>query len=217
MSSLLRFFGFQSDDEAPPEPSLSERENDAVHAILRSLEELPPERARLIACFAYVLGRVAHADLDISEEETAAMERIVVEHAHLPPEQAAIVVQVAKMQVRLFGATQNYVVTRELAELVDRQQARALLSCLFAVSAADEHVSGTEDAEIKRIANELRLERSDYLAARSAVKEHLGVLKGIPKRDDAPGGSGDDGAGGDGSSDGAGNDPEGKRSGGTSS
>src|SRR5205085_5860555 len=57
------------------------------------LDQLEPERARFIAAFGYILGRVANADLKISPEETRAMERIIKERGGLPEEQALIVVQ----------------------------------------------------------------------------------------------------------------------------
>ena len=37
------------------------------------LDDLPAERATLVGAFAYILSRVAHADMSISAEETRAM------------------------------------------------------------------------------------------------------------------------------------------------
>lgn len=155
---------------------------ETMRKIVRSLEEMEPERARWIACFAYVLGRVAHADLDISDDETHSMERIVMERGGLSEEQAIIVVQLAKTQNVLFGGTENFLVTREFAEIASRDEKLALLDCLYAVSAADESISAEEDSEIRKIAGELRLDHKDFIAARSGYLDHLDVLK------DGPGG-----------------------------
>ena len=152
-------------------------ETETVRKIARSLDKLDTERARYVASFAYILGRVAHADLDISEEESRAMERIVVERGGLPPQQAVIVVHIANSQNRLFGGTEDFLVTREFNEIADRAQKLQLLDCLYAVSASDDEVSTVEDNEIGKIAGELRLERADLVRARTAYVEYLSVLK----------------------------------------
>lgn len=152
-------------------------ETETVRAIARALDELEPDRARYIATFAYILGRVANADLNISAQETEEMERVVVDRGGLPPEQAVIVVQIAKTQNRLFGGTEDFLVTREFNEIADRDQKLKLLDCLYAVSASDDDVSTVEDNEIGKIANELRLERADLVRAREAYAEYLRVLK----------------------------------------
>lgn len=154
-----------------------ESEVDTVRRIARQLDQLPPEQARYIASFAYILGRVAHADLDISDDETTAMERLIVEHAGLSESQAVMVVELAKTHNQLFGGTENFLVTRDFATSASRDQRRALLECLYAVSAADESISAEEDQEIRRIASELRLEHSDFIAARTRWAEHLDVLR----------------------------------------
>jgi uncharacterized tellurite resistance protein B-like protein len=133
-----------------------------------------------VASFAYILSRVARADLQISSEEVEAMEQLVMSKGGLPEEQAVIVVQMAKTQNILFGATENYLVTREFSKLASREEKIALLHCLFAVSSADQSVSSAEDSEIRQIADELRIEHRDFIAVRSAYREHLAVLKKTP-------------------------------------
>ena len=111
-----------------------ESEIDTVRRIAAELDTLPPERARFVACFAYILGRVANADFDVSDEEVEAMERLVSEHTELPPVQATLVVQIAKQRNQLFGGTDNFLVTRKFGELANLEQKRSLLDCLYAVS-----------------------------------------------------------------------------------
>ena len=171
---LLDFLGFGgSAAPAPEDRSAAE----TIHKIAASLEQMEPEQARYIACFAYLLGRVAHADLHISEEEIREMEHIVETRASLPADQAALVVQIAKTQNMLFGGTENYVIASEFNKTATRAQKVALLNCLFAVSSSDQSISTVEDNEIRKISQELRLDHSDFIAARSAFREHLEVLK----------------------------------------
>ena len=105
------------------------------------------------------------------------MERIVVERGGIPPQQAVIVVQIGKSQNRLFGGTEDFLVTREFNEIADRAQKLQLLDCLYAVSASDDDVSTVEDNEIGKIANELRLDRADLVRAREAYVQYLSVLR----------------------------------------
>jgi uncharacterized tellurite resistance protein B-like protein len=150
---------------------------ETLRQIVETLERLPEDRARSIAAFAYTLGRVANADLEISREETLAMERIVRGLGGLGEEEAVLVVQIAKAQNRLFGSTENFLVTREFGATSTHEQKLRLLQCLFAVSAADQTVSAVEDNEIRRIATELGLTHGDFIQARSAYRPYLSVFK----------------------------------------
>lgn len=168
--SLFRFLGLDRPADAASETA-------TVRRIVEALERRDPEEARYIARFAYVLGRVAQADHEVSAEETRVMERIVMERGALPEEQAILVVQIAKSQTVLFGATEDYLVTREFARTATREQKLALLDCCFAVSAADRDVSTEEEAAVRQIASELGLEHADFIAARSAYRDYVAVLK----------------------------------------
>ncbi len=163
-----------SEDSGGPSP---ESRVGTIREIVEALDSLEDERARYVASFAYILGRVAHADLDISDEETREMERLVVEYGGIPEEQAVVVVQMAKTHNQLFGGTENYLVTREFDQQASRDEKMALLECLFAISASDESISSVEDSEIRKIAEELHLTRNDFIAARSMYREHLEILK----------------------------------------
>jgi uncharacterized tellurite resistance protein B-like protein len=146
---------------------------------LDALDHLEPERARYLAAFAYLLGRVAHADQHVSPEETAAMEALVREQGQLPQDQAMVVVQLAKGSNLLFGGTANFLVAREFSTLATYEQKLALMHCLFEVSVTDDTISLAEEGEIHRIASELRIDRPDLIALRVAHQRHL---PGMPRR-----------------------------------
>jgi uncharacterized tellurite resistance protein B-like protein len=177
--SILKFLGLSTDHLGQASKA---GETETVRKIVRELDSLPEDQARYIAAFAYLLSRVARADLDVSPEETAVMERIVLTEGGLPEELAPIVVQMAKSQNLLFGATENYLVTREFERMATREQKLVVLDCLFAVAAADNNITSDEDCVVKQISEELRLPHSDYLAARLRFREYLAVLKlGTPE------------------------------------
>jgi uncharacterized tellurite resistance protein B-like protein len=68
-------------------------------------------------------------------------------------------------------------VTREFSRIATREEKLALLDCLFAVAAAEDGISATEDNEIRQIVNELGLGHPDFIAVRSRWKDQLTVLK----------------------------------------
>lgn len=150
---------------------------------LDALDHLEPDRARYLSAFAYLLGRVAHADQHISPEETSAIESLVRDHGQLPPDQAILVVQLAKTSNLLFGGTANFLVAREFSELATYQEKLALMRCLFQVSATDNAISTAEEGEIHRIASELRIDHPDLLALRVAHRRHL---PGVSSREPFP-------------------------------
>ena len=121
-----------------------EREFAPLRDTLNALDQLEPDRARFLAAFAYLLGRVAHADQDVSAEETRAMEALVTEHGQIAPDQAMVVVQLAKTSNLLFGGTANFMVAREFSAMASYEQKLALVKCLFAVSATDDSISLAE-------------------------------------------------------------------------
>jgi uncharacterized tellurite resistance protein B-like protein len=152
-------------------------DTDTVRRIMSELDRLEPSVARYLAAFAYVLGRVANADSEITRAETDRMVAFVETAGRLPAEQALLVVEIAKRQNRLFGGTENFLVTRELREVVTEDQRRQMLDCLFAVAAADDVVSGVEEDEVRRISIELGFEHQEYIQARLKYTSQRSLMK----------------------------------------
>lgn len=164
MPSLLTWLGLERREPQEVAP---------LRDTLDALDHMEPERARFLAAFAYILGRVAHADRDVSPEEVSAMEAAVRAEGNLSPEQAMVVVQLAKTNNLLFGGTADFLVAREFGAGASYEQKLTLMRCLFAVAASDARISVAEEGEIHRIANELRIQREDLLALRVAHGKHL--------------------------------------------
>jgi uncharacterized tellurite resistance protein B-like protein len=171
MTSILEWLGLAP---AAPDPAA---DADALHRIVRQLESLPPDRARHLALFAFLLARVADVDLEITDAESGAMERIVQEEGRLPQGQAALVVEIAKAENRLFGATRNFLAAREFRDRTTDDEKRQLLHCLFAVGAADGSISGAEEEAIRAISRELLLGNDEYLAIRSRWRDQRSVFQ----------------------------------------
>jgi uncharacterized tellurite resistance protein B-like protein len=170
VGKLRAWLGLDRPGAAEPTP---------LRDVLDALDHLDPDFARHLARFAYLLGRVAHADRDVSEAETRAMESLVLHEGGLAPDVAALVVTLAKSNNLLFGGTADFLVAQEFAASASYEQKVALARCLFAVAASDAAISMAEETEIHRIVNQLRIEPRDLTALRVAHREHL---PGLGKR-----------------------------------
>ncbi len=162
---------------ATPVPSAA-GDTATVRRIVAKLEAMPPERARLIASAAYTLARAAHADLDISDEETSAIERELQAHGALDEATAVLVTEMAKLQARTVGGTEDYVVTREFKAVATQDQRLDVMRACFAIGAASGTISAEETAVLNQIAGELDIEaaalnviRADYHEQLSSVQE----------------------------------------------
>ena len=172
MSFFSRLFGFEDG-----RGNGASSDTETVRRITREIDQLPPEEARFIAAFAFVLARVANADMDISDDETRRMEGVVRDVGGLDEAEAVLVVQMAKSQQLLMGGTENYLVTREFKQIADDEQRVRLLHCLFEVSAADDNISLVEEGEVRRIAEELGFEHREFSSIRSQYNERRSILK----------------------------------------
>lgn len=165
-------------DVADPLPD-SEAETATARRIVARLEALPPAEARFLACFAYVMSRAANADFDISAEETALMEEFAVQFGGLDAAQAVLVVEMAKLQARINGGTEDFVVTREFRSISTPAQRRALLRCCFAIGAVDGTITAAEASGINEIARELDVEALDLNAIRAEFHEQLSSVQAL--------------------------------------
>ena len=150
-----------------------------VRRIVGRLEALPPERARLVASAAYTLARAANADLDISDEETAIIEGALRTNGSLDEATAVLVAEMARLQARTVGGTEDYVVTREFAKLATEQQRIDVLRACFVVAAANGSISAEESAEVNQIANELQLDPATLNQVRSEFHELLSSVQAV--------------------------------------
>lgn len=172
--SILELLGFRRGG-----PQNKTGDTETVRKIVGELDSLDPQTARYVAAFAFILSRVANADLQVSEEETRRMEQIVQATGHLPMEQARLAVRLAQSQYQLSGGTEGFLVTREFREIATKEQCRELLDCLYAVSAADDSISGPEEGQIRQIASELGFELAELVEIRAAWADKREVLKGL--------------------------------------
>jgi uncharacterized tellurite resistance protein B-like protein len=156
-----------------PAPTVPDPAGDTatVRRIVAKLDSMPPEQARLIASAAYTLARAANADLDISDEETAAIERELQSSEALDEATAVLVTEMAKLQAKTVGGTEDYVVTREFKKLADEGQRIAIVRACYAVMAANGSISAEETGTINEIADELDIDEDVLRSIRAEYHE----------------------------------------------
>ena len=168
LATLLRTLGLARDEAT--------QETETVSQIATVLASVSPERARLLAAFAYLLGRVAFADHDVSADERAVMEARLATEADVTPEQAEHLVRLAVAATGSHGAAEDYQVAREFEGLATREEKLQLLRALFIVS-AQQGITTVEDTEISRIASALRLDRADVTALRHEFRDAINARR----------------------------------------
>ena len=164
---------------APAAPAAATTGGDTatVRRIVAKLEAMPPEQARLLAAAAYTLARAANADLEISDDETAAIERELQEGEHLDEPTAVMVTEMAKLQAKTVGGTEDYVVTREFKSISSPELRLRVLRACFAISAASGSISAEETSVLNQIANELDIDDDALNAIRADYHEQLSSVQ----------------------------------------
>jgi uncharacterized tellurite resistance protein B-like protein len=173
----------QADDivERPAPPPASDGAGDTatVRRIVSKLEAMPPEQARFVAAAAYILARAANADLDISNGETEAIEQELQTHESLDEATSVLVAEMAKLQAKTVGGTEDFVVTREFKAISTESQRVTILRACFAISAVNGSISAEENAVLKEIAEELDIDDGTLNAIRGDYHEQLSSVQAI--------------------------------------
>ncbi|MFK7896524.1 MAG: TerB family tellurite resistance protein [Myxococcota bacterium] len=172
--SLLRFLGLGDRTGG------RESEPTSLAALGSQLEELPAEDSRFIAAFAYLLARIAGADLRIEDEERATMVERLSAFAEVGPDRAGLLADAAIQLADANSASDDHLVARAFRDMSDERSRLSLLRCLYAVAAADDLITTAEDNEIFEIATEIGVNRTDVIALRAAHRAQLGTLKTLP-------------------------------------
>lgn len=178
--SILEILGLKksSDDGKPPARVKNGgkkpvTENKVLKEIAEELSSLSRQEALKLAAYAYVLSRVAYVDLEINEAERAKISKLLQKEGGFSPDRAETVCKIATQKAKIFGATHDYLITREFSKTATAEEKRELLKAVFSVAAADGTITMAESQELRKITSELKLEREVYTQLRVAFREQL--------------------------------------------
>ena len=158
-----------------------------VRRIVAKLEAMPPEQARLIASAAYTLARAANADLRSATRRPPRSSGSSRPTRRIDEATAVLVTEMAKLQAKTVGGTEDYVVTREFKALASDAQRLDVLRACFAIGAANGTISAEETAVVNQIADELDIDDATLNADPRRVPRAALVGPGDPPA--SPGGA----------------------------
>jgi len=157
------------------DPNYSEN----LKQIENALGEYPENEAKYIAAFALVLGRVAYADNEITDKERAKMKTILSEKFNFSEAKVLLVSNLACERI-IKSELENHIVLRHLNAQTSNPQKIEILKSLFQLAAEDD-ISEKENADIQLVSKAFGFSHREYIDIRSEYKEHLAVLRNLPK------------------------------------
>jgi len=90
-----------------------------------------------------------------------------------------LVAEMAKLQAKTVGGTEDFVVTREFKAISSENQRVGVLRACFAISAVSGSISAEESAVLKEIADELDIDDTTLNAIRADYHEQLSSVQAI--------------------------------------
>jgi len=129
--------------------------------------DLSEEEQRKLGLAGGLMSKVAHIDGEVSDAEFENMVQAIRRHWKLSEESAGFVAESA-----LAAISNTYDPVRmmsELAGIASKEERRAFLTALFALAAADGHISIPEHEEIRFITRGIGLHHEDFIAAKLQV------------------------------------------------
>jgi len=172
--SLLSLLGLGRSDP-PPARGLQASIKDC-------LARLPGGRAELVAAFAGLLVRVAHADGEISVTERDVLRDLVAARATLSADESTAVADIVVHEATVLAGIDYAALTRTFNELGTPEDKEHLIDCLYGIATADDTVSVVEDEEIRNVSRALLMTHAQFIAVRTRYKERLEVIQELRRR-----------------------------------
>ncbi|WP_372882620.1 TerB family tellurite resistance protein [Psychromonas sp.] len=137
-----------------------------IHAFLnanKSQDSTVPDDTVAIAC---LLCEVANADHSISEEEATALQNTLCKLLQIDNDKAKELLSIAKETIRTSNSLFQF--TSELRAL-DQQSRIDLISAMWEIAYADNHLDPHEEAIIRRVAQLIYVAHSEFIRTKLAV------------------------------------------------
>jgi uncharacterized tellurite resistance protein B-like protein len=126
--------------------------------------EVPDAELRKLSLAGGLMARVAHSDENTTEDEWATITGALRAGWGLDANAAALVAEVALQEVS--ASLDFFRLVREFADATSEEERVRFVDVLFAVAAADGQVAYAENEEIRRIALNINLTKSQFADAK---------------------------------------------------
>lgn len=131
-----------------------------------NVETLSNERASFLVTLAYCLSRVAHADGRILAEEEEHIAEILSTEGVGDEQERKLLMEMIHNEQLVFGSSQSYSLTRGLGGMLNAHQKKAIMNLLFEVAVVDGRLVESEEAELRKINQQLGLDDDLFLELR---------------------------------------------------
>ena len=152
-----------------------------IERLEAQLQTQTPERLQYLAGFAGELARVADAEDGISAAEESVIKAKLCEHGHLSGAETDIIIDLLRHEREVLHRLQNHVLNRAINTFASESEKATLLDCLYAVAAADQLVSDTEEREIRVIADALLIPHSVIIDIRLRYRDRIETLRAMQR------------------------------------
>ncbi len=132
-----------------------------------------------MASAAYTLARAANADMDISAEETAVIEAELQSQDAIDEPTAVLVTEMAKLQAKTVGSTEDYVVTREFRNLSSEAQRIAVAARVLRDRGRQRDHLRRGERVLNEIGRELDLDPATVNAVRADFHDKLSAVQEV--------------------------------------
>ncbi len=110
------------------------------------------------------------------------MERALQDRGALDEATAVLVVEMAKLQAKTVGGTEDYVVTREFKGISTPEQRLNMARACFALAAANGSISAEESAVANAIATELDIDDVTLAAMRREFTDQMSAVQELRRQ-----------------------------------
>ncbi|GHB95665.1 TerB family tellurite resistance protein [Cerasicoccus arenae] len=137
------------------------------HAASVAVTEMPEDAMRRLCLYSSLFAFVAKGDEVISDEEKTAITQVIQTAYGLTDELASIVCAASLQLVQ--KNTDKYEITRSVYQQTSYPERVTLVKVLFQIANACDKTSNDEINTISQIADLLRLQRTDFIAAKFCI------------------------------------------------
>lgn len=133
--------------------------------------DIDDDQLNLLCLMGAILARVADADHDVNDDEFDGIRQALTEHLDVDMLSASIVTEIATGEIS--EALDTYALVREYFHRTTEEERLRFLDAMFAVAAADDHVSTVEMEEIRLITQGMLLSHRQFIDAKVKVPKRI--------------------------------------------
>ena len=148
------------------------------NALEEILHDLSESEIQYLVGVAGLMGKVAFSDLEFDENEEQHAAKVLTEHLKRPEADCKLISSILRRCTNDLSGIEDYRYTRMINSSVkDKTDKFNVVRVLFDIAISDGVIDSEEEYAIGMIAEELLIERGEYIDIRSEFKQYLSFLQ----------------------------------------